>query len=225
VTSTGKFRFINDKLQTAVAESLDALKSNPNMTKWYDVNTARKAKEGEIVMYELLAAMSNLREVEDFYIDDNPEEAWEELVRGDFDIINEFLDEESEIFQTFFSKEETIKDENGEDVTILRPRKVAALLGVKVSNNTNSKGEHYKNQVVYTSNNNRSFAKETRRLAKRTVEYLTENESKISVNYGMITEFNVYDPMALAVENQNEGTQADAAAAAAAQAAMSDLPF
>lgn len=223
MTSTGKYRFINDKLQTAIATDLDALKGNPNMTEWYDVNTARIAKEGEIVMYELLAAMSNLREVEDFYIDDDPAEAWEELVRGDFDIVNEFLDEDSEVFQNFFAKEDVITNENGEKETILRPRKVAALLGVKTSTKTNAEGKPYTNQVVYTSNNNRSFAKEGRRLAKRTVEYLTENDAKISVNYGMINDFNVYDPGATIQTNQNQGN--DVPSAGAVAKAMSDLPF
>jgi hypothetical protein len=193
------------------------------MTKWYDVSTARIAKEGEIVLYELLAAMSNLQEVENFYIDDNPEEAWEDLVRGDFDIINEFLDEDSETFLNFFSKEDTLEDENGDEINIIRPRKVAALLGVKVSTTRNDKGEPYTNQVVYTSNNNRSFGKEGRRLAKRTVEYLTENESKISVNYGKISEFGVYDPVASFLETQGKGTEVPSTPASAN--AMSGLPF
>lgn len=224
VTSTGKYRFINDKLQTAMAESLDALKSNPNMTKWYDVSTARIAKEGEIILYELLASLSNLTEVENFYIDDSPEEAWSELVRGDFDIINEFLDEESDTFINYFSKQDVVTNEKGEEETVLRPRKVAALLGVKVSSSKTAGDKSYSNQVVYTSNNNRCFAKEGRRLAKRTVEYLSENEDKLSVNYGRITEFDLYDPNATIERNQYEGNTVTSNNSNVADA-INELPF
>lgn len=58
VSLSGKFQFINEKGQNIYADSIEAIVANPNLL-WFDVKTARKAKVGEVDLYEFLIKFTN----------------------------------------------------------------------------------------------------------------------------------------------------------------------
>jgi hypothetical protein len=58
VSTTGKTQFINERIQSMYAESLDSITSNPKLT-WFDIKTARPAKVGEVQLYEFLVKLTN----------------------------------------------------------------------------------------------------------------------------------------------------------------------
>lgn len=58
VSSNGKTKFINKRIQTMYADSLDSIALNPKLT-WFDIKTAREAKVGEELLYEFLVKVTN----------------------------------------------------------------------------------------------------------------------------------------------------------------------
>ena len=101
VSQSGKFQFINEKGQNIYADSIESIVANPNLM-WFDVKTARKAKVGEVDLYEFLIKFTNAS------TDDEAKlhlENFDNMFNGDF----------SEIYQ--------IKDKLGKPIKV--------LLGVK----------------------------------------------------------------------------------------------
>ena len=178
VSSGGNFRFINDRLQSTWAPSIDAIKNNPGMS-WFKTENARKAKEGEVQLYDFLYAWYNKSSskeapITDFILGDNAAETMETLFSGDVSLLNDLIGDEN------FSHPDG------------KPRKVAVLLGVEVSDNTDANGNYYLNQRVFTSKNVNPFAKEGRDISKAAKESVEEGRFKATIQDSFL--FKVYDP-------------------------------
>jgi hypothetical protein len=192
VSSGGNFRFINDRLQSTWASSLDAIKDNSAMS-WFKTENARKAKEGEVQLYDFLYAWYNKSSskeapITDFILGDDATETMEALFSGDMSLLNELIGDEH------FSHPDG------------KPRKVAVLLGVEVSDNTDANGNYYLNQRVFTSKNVNTFAKEGRDISKAAKESVEEGRFRATIQDSFL--FKVYDPTKIVESNteiKNEG--------------------
>jgi hypothetical protein len=177
-SSTGNYRFINDRLQSTWAPSLDAIKNNSAMS-WFKTDNARKAKEGEVQLYDFLYAWYNKSSsketpLTDFILGDDAETTMEDLFSGDVTLLNNLIGDES------FCNADGSK------------RRVAVLLGVEVSDNIDSNGNYYLNQRVFTSKNVNTFAKEGRDISKAAKEAVEEGRFKATIQDSFT--FKVYDP-------------------------------
>jgi hypothetical protein len=178
VSASGNFRFINDRLQSTWAPSIDAIKDNSGMS-WFKTENARKAKEGEVQLYDFLYAWYNKSSnketpITDFILGDDATATMETLFSGDVSTLNELIGDEN------FSHPDGI------------PRKVAVLLGVEVSDNTDANGNFYLNQRVFTSKSVNAFAKEGRDISKGAKESVEEGRFNATIQDSFL--FKVYDP-------------------------------
>jgi hypothetical protein len=186
-SSTGNFRFINDRLQSTWAPSLEAIKDNSSMS-WFKTDNVRKAKEGEVQLYDFLYAWYNKSSskeepITDFILGDDATSTMEALFSGDVSLLNELIGDEN------FSHPDG------------KARKVAVLLGVEVSDNTDSNGNFYLNQKVFTNKNVNTFAKEGRDISKVTKQSVEEGRFNATIQDSFV--FKVYDPTRT-VESNNE---------------------
>jgi hypothetical protein len=183
----GNFRFINDRLQSTWGASLDAIKNNPKMA-WFKTENARKAKEGEVQLYDFLYAWyskSSSKEdpITDFVLGGDAQESWETLFSGDVTQLNNLIGDSE------FSHPDG------------KHRKVAVLLGVEVSDSTDANGNYYLNQRVFTNKNINTFAKESRDVSKAVKDSVEEGRFKATIQDTFA--FKVYDP-SKTVEPKNE---------------------
>ena len=186
-SSKGNYRFINESLQHTWAPSLDAIKENEKMN-WFDTGTARKAKVGEVLLYELLYAWykkagSKEAPIKGFKLGEDPSETFAEIVAGDVSMLNDMLDPDAESYAYFSHEDGSV-------------RKIAVLLGVQASDKTDADGKPYYNQKVFTNKYCSPFAKEGRSLHKSAVESVLAGNFKAN-NQGSF-DFKVYDPLASA---------------------------
>jgi len=85
---SGNKEFINKKGQSCWAPSLEAIVANEKLA-WFDSSTARQAREGEVMLYNILINLLN--------IDTNNDqtsiefESWDRIVRGDCSEINGYI--------------------------------------------------------------------------------------------------------------------------------------
>jgi len=177
-SASGNFRFINDRLQSTWAPSIDAIKDNAGMS-WFKTENARKAKEGEVQLYDFLYAWYNKSSskeapITDFILGDDAASTMEALFSGDVSLLNDLIGDEN------FSHPDG------------KPRKVAVLLGVEVSDNTDSNGNFYLNQRVFTSKSVNAFAKEGRDVSKSVKESVEEGRFNATIQDSFL--FKVYDP-------------------------------
>jgi hypothetical protein len=179
---TRKYRFINQSLQSTWAESLDVIRNNEKMS-WFDCDTARIARKGEVLLYNLLYAwfkFASTKEnpIKGFKLGEDPSETFEDIVNGDVSMLNEMLDPDEDAYK-FFSHE------NGE------VRKIAVMLGARISDKTDDNGVPYVNQSVYTNQYvNNCFAKEGRQISKDAIEaVLGEGYNAITQNSLKFQEF------------------------------------
>jgi len=185
ISKSGKHRFINQSLQSTWADNLDVIKSNTKMD-WFDTETARPAKIGEVLLYNLLYAMFKLSGTKEnpitgFKLGEDPTETFCDIVNGDMTPLNDLLDPESKSFK-FFSHEDG------------RSRKIAIMLGVRESEATDSEGNPYYNQEVFTNQYvNNCFGKEGRDLSKDAKESLLGEGFRAATQES--TQFQVYDPI------------------------------
>jgi hypothetical protein len=107
----------------------------------------------------------------------------EALFSGDVSLLNELIGDEN------FSHPDG------------KARKVAVLLGVEVSDNTDSNGNFYLNQKVFTNKNVNTFAKEGRDISKVTKQSVEEGRFNATIQDSFV--FKVYDPTRT-VESNNE---------------------
>ena len=183
-SKSGNYRFINESLQHTWAPSLAAIQENPKM-EWFDTGTARKAKIGEVQLYELLyswyrKAGSKDSPILGFKLGEDPSETFEEIVAGDVSILNDMLDSDEPSF-THFSHDDG------------RIRKIAMLLGVQASDKVNNEGKPYYNQKVFVNRYVSTFAKEGRSLSKDAAQAVLDGKFKANTQGSL--EFKVYDPI------------------------------
>jgi hypothetical protein len=182
---TQKYRFINESLQSTWAENLDVIKSNPKMD-WFKTDTARIAKRGEVMLYNLLYAMYKFAGTKEnpitgFKLGDDPTETFCDIVRGDVSALNDLIDPDSGAFKYFAHEDNTV-------------RKVAVMLGVRESEKLDNDGNPYYNQAVYTNAYvNNCFAKEGRMLPKDAIASINGDGFKASTQGSL--KFQQYDPL------------------------------
>jgi hypothetical protein len=186
-SSKGNYRFINESLQHTWAPSLDAIKENPKMD-WFDTGTARKAKVGEVQLYELLYAWykkagSKDAPIKGFKLGEDASDTFAEIVSGDVSMLNDMLDSSSESFQYFSHDDGSV-------------RKIAMLLGVQSTERVDNDGRPYYNQRVFTYKHVSPFAKEGRSLQKDATQAVLDGKFKAN-NQGSF-DFKVYDPLSAA---------------------------
>jgi hypothetical protein len=180
-----KYRFINENLQSTWAETLDVVKANKKMS-WFNTDTARIAKRGEVLLYNLLYAMYNFSNTKEnpitgFKLGEDPTETFCDLVRGDVSSLNDLIDPDSKAFPYFSN--------NGE------VRKIAVMLGVKESEKVDNNGDPYYNQVVYTNAYvNNCFAKEGRMLPKDAITSINSGDGFRAATQDSL-KFQAYDPI------------------------------
>lgn len=184
-SKAGNFRFINHSNNAAWGKSIEAIQANEKMN-WFDTTTARKAKVGEVKLYDLiynLFSKASTREtpLTNFKIGANPSETFSDIVAGDVSMLNDMIQPDGSAYEYF-------SHENGE------VRKVGVLLGVSIKDDK-------KYQRVFVNNYCSSFAKEGRSLGKRAIE--TIEEGHFNANCGSSFDFAVFDPMKLAQEMED----------------------
>ena len=190
-SKSGNKRFINGRLQSTWAPSLEAIEGNESM-KWFKTDDARICKEGEWQLYNFLYAWYNKSNSKDSPITNfelgtgEATDAFLELVSGNVEELNDILDPDSESFGYF-----CIEDKSNPDSPVMRNRKVAVLLGVKPSDTLDSDGNPYLNQKVFTNNYVNTFAKEGRDIPKKAKESVEERRFNADVQG---YEFSAYDP-------------------------------
>ena len=181
---TPKYRFINESLQSIWAESIDAIKANPKLD-WFKTETARVAKKGEVMLYNLLSAMYKLvgtkeKPITGFKLGEDPTATFLDIVNGDVSMLNDLLDKNSKAYSYFSHDDGTV-------------RKVAVMLGAKESDKVDDEGNPRFNQVVYTNAYVVSpFAKEGRSLPKDAIASIKGDGFKASIQGSL--KFQVYDP-------------------------------
>jgi hypothetical protein len=166
---SGKFRWINESNQTAWG--VDQAQVEEKFT-WFKTESGRIAKEGEVLLYNLLASWSNLAtddSLDGFVI----ENLIDDLLGGDFEPLNALVGNEN------------FKNEDGTN------RKITILLGVQHSDSG------YLRQKVFTNNYCNPFAKEGRQLGKRAKETAADYFDY----YQGYLKFQVYDPTKVPAAN------------------------
>lgn len=179
-SSTGSIRIINDRVQYTWAPSIDALKANPRMAWMFaevdgEEPITREAKVGEVMLYNLISAIYSKVGTKDnpitgFMLSDNPSETFDNIVDGDFDILNSLFSSDSSIYA------DMVDPKTG------NIRKISMLMGVrtdtKINPNTNLP---YVNNTLFINNNVRSFAKPGRTLAPDALQAVKDGKFKAIV--------------------------------------------